>query len=140
MMKKNNSVQAMLERIGGGQLQEHFAQEGTKVAQRKSLPHAADDIYSYSYCIVIGGLAALADGILDNMFRKEMQEIHKELEPEEQLLRENMVKDYLNEQGLNPESGPTMSMDYYKDLNEELDLKSGFKLRPSNHRILNHTA
>ena len=137
-MAHKDSVQAMLERVGGTQLQTQFAQHKSRVAPRKSLPHATEDVYSYSYCIIVGGLAALADGTLDYLFRSEMQQTHKELGPEEQQALEDKVSDYLKEQGLKPTSGPTMSMDYYKGLNEHLNLSDGFKLRPANHRILNH--
>lgn len=137
-MTQQDPVQAMLERIGGTQLQTQFAQHITRIAPRKSLPHAREDVHSYSYCIVVGGLAALADGMLDHLFRSEMQQTHQELGPEEQQTLENKVNNYLKEQGLKPASGPSMGMDYYEDLNEQLNLRDGFKLRPANHRILNH--
>ncbi|EJC62452.1 hypothetical protein QWA_10304 [Alcaligenes faecalis subsp. faecalis NCIB 8687] len=137
-MTQADPVQAMFERMGGTQLQAQFAQHKTQIAPRKALPHAKEDVYSYSYCILVGGLAAVADGLLDYLFRSDMQQTHRELGPEEQQALEIKVNDYLKEQGLKPDSGPTMGMDYYADLNEQLNLRNGFKLRPANHRILNH--
>ncbi|OXR48179.1 hypothetical protein PuT2_14250 [Pusillimonas sp. T2] len=138
-MSVQDPVQAMLERMGGTQLQRQYQTHAATIAPRKRLPNAESDIYSYSYCIVVGGLAAVADALLDRMFRAAMDEKHKLLSPNEQQLRENAVQDYLVTESLKPDTGPTMGMDYYEKLNEELRLSDGFKLRPANHRILNHT-
>lgn len=138
-MADSSSVQDMLERIGGSQLKSQYASCKKQTPIRKALPNANEDIYSYSYCIIIGGLAALSDGMLDNMFRAEMVEKHRLLSPEEQNIKEKAVNEYLKKEGLKPESGPSMGMDYYAELNEELNLPPGFKLRPKNHRILNHS-
>lgn len=138
-MTAADPVSQMLKRIGGPQLQQQFKQHESATALRKPLPHANADAYSYSYCVVVGGIAALSDGLLDYSFRAEMAKTHRLLDPEEQVKQEKAVKNYLKEQGLKPDSGPTMGMDYYEGLNDRLKLRSGFKLRAHNHRILNHS-
>ncbi|MEG1347341.1 MAG: hypothetical protein RSD49_04750, partial [Hafnia sp.] len=127
--------------IGGQQLVSSW--EETRVATAvKALPSSEIDNLSLGYAIAIGGMATAVDAVLDKAFRNKMYETHRERSPEEQNLLEKTVEDIMKELGI-PAGGekgdPDMAMDWYKTLNEILNLKSGFKLRPSNHRMVNHT-
>lgn len=127
--------------IGGQQLVNSW--EETRAATAvKALPSSEIDNLSLGYAIAIGGMAAAVDAILDKAFRNKMHETHRERTPEEQTLLEKTVEDIMKELGI-PAGGdkgdPDMAMDWYKTLNEILNLRSGFKLRPANHRMVNHT-
>lgn len=135
----DDSLEAMLKRVGGSELVSQYEKHSKNFKPNKQLPHADADAYSYSYCVIVGGLAALADTLIDQSFRLNMNETHRLLDPEEQNIREKAVQDLLKTQNLKPSSGPAMSMDFYDQLNDSLNLQSGFKLRAKNHRILNHT-
>jgi hypothetical protein len=126
--------------IGGTQLVGQF-QASLLVTAVKPLPTAELDGLSIGYAMVIGGLATTADLILDQAFRQEMATKHAQVDPKTQAELESRVKKRLEELGVNPtdKGKPGMAMDWYQKLNEDLGLKSPFRLRPGNHRILNHT-
>ena len=125
--------------LGGKQLVERFNAR-VLAEPAKPLPRAEIDGFSIGYAVAIGGIATTIDLILDKAFRDEMQEQHKELPAKEREALERKIKKRLEELGLGTEKGqPGMGMDWYELLNEALGLKSPYQLRPSNHRILNHT-
>ncbi|WP_427144068.1 hypothetical protein ACQCLI_12775 [Pseudomonas nitroreducens] len=127
--------------IGGTELVESWKaiQANTPLMR---LPSAELDGLSLGYAVAIGGAAAALDIMLDKAFRKEMHDIHRERSPEEQAALEKNVENIMEELGI-PAGGdkgdPDTAMDWYRTLNDLLKLKDGFKLRPANHRILNHT-
>jgi hypothetical protein len=135
-----NDIEATLAEIGGQEMVDEYRR---KLAEpiAKPLPHASIDSFSIGYAMVIGAGACALDLILDNAFRQDMLDKHSEI-TDDALQREleKKVKDKLKELGLESDSGlPGMSMDWYEELNDALGLKSPYRLRPSNHRILNHT-
>lgn len=135
-----SEFEKMLSEIGGDQMVKQFHRnlDSTPV---KALPNAEVDGFSIGYAMLIGGLATTADLLLDKAFRDDMANHHAQLDPKAQADLELKVKKRLEELGLMPEKGqPGMAMDWYQKLNEELGLKSPYRLRPSNHRILNHTS
>jgi len=136
-----DEIEKALAEIGGSELVAAWHGEHDQISVTP-LPTAYLDSLSIGYAVVIGSVAAALDIALDQAFRTEMAERHRLLPTEEQYAREKVVKKRLRELGVYPEDmkgKPNMAMDWYKDLNEELGLRSPFKLRPANHRILNHT-
>jgi hypothetical protein len=134
-----DEIERALAELGGSQLVDRF-RENVLANPAKPLPKSEIDGFSIGYAIAIGGIAVVIDLVMDNAFRDEMQGVHKELSPKEQQALERKIKAQLEELGLKPETGqPGMAMDWYQKLNEALGLKSPYQLRPSNHRILNHT-
>jgi hypothetical protein len=130
----------ILAEIGGSQMVEQF-QARVLATPPKPLPTTEIDNFSVGYAMVIGALATTADLILDQAFRQEMATKHAQVDPKTQAELEARVKKRLEELSVNPtdKGKPGMAMDWYQKLNEDLGLKSPFRLRPRNHRILNHT-
>lgn len=127
--------------IGGKTLVSSYQQIEAKT-EVISLASADLDSIAVGYSLAIGAAASALDLILDRAFRNEMQELHRERSPEEQSVLEKSVADLMKDLKI-PAGGdkgdPDMAMDWYKTLNDILNLKKGFRLRPANHRILNHT-
>ncbi len=136
----DTEIEKTLARIGGRRLVSSWHEEHSRTAV-VSLPTTEIDAFSIGYAIVIGSLATAADLILDKAFREDMQERHRLLSPDEQKSLEDAVKKRMEALGVKPEGKgmPGMAMDWYEKLNDELGLKSPYRLRPSNHRMLNHT-
>lgn len=134
-----NDFERSLARMGGSELVDRFRSRlATNPA--KPLPSADLDGFSIGYAMLIGLLATAVDIILDKAFRQEMAEKHKLLDAKAQAELEKKVKKRLEELGLTPDKGlPGMGIDWYEKLNDALGLKPPFRLRPANHRILNHT-
>lgn len=135
-----DDTEATLLEIGGQEMVDEYRRLLAE-PMTKPLPHASIDSFSIGYAMVIGAGASALDLILDNAFRQDMQDRHAEITDDKvQQKLEKKVKDRLKELGLESDTGlPGMSIDWYEKLNEALGLKSPFRLRPSNHRILNHT-
>lgn len=134
-----NDFERSLAKIGGSELVDRF-QARVVSNPAKPLPTAELDGFSIGYAMVIGGLASAVDIILDKAFREEMAEKHQKLDAKARMELEKKVAKRLDELGLNTEKGQEgMAMDWYDKLNEALGLKPPFRLRPANHRILNHT-
>jgi hypothetical protein len=136
-----NEIESAFRGIGGSQLVDSWRQchEQTSVVR---LPTAYADNLSAGYAMALGGIAAVADIIMDQAFRADMSEKHRLLSPEEQAELENGVNQRMKDLGVYPDdlpNQPKMAMDWYQELNEELGLNSPYRLRPGNHRILNHT-
>lgn len=135
-----DNIEATLLEIGGQEMVDEYRKRLAKPIT-KPLPHASIDSFSIGYAMVIGAGACALDVILDNAFRQDMLDKHSEI-TDDTLQRdlEKRVKDKLKDLGLETEKGqPGMAMDWYEELNDALGLKSPYRLRPSNHRILNHT-
>lgn len=128
-----------LEEIGGTELWDSYESvcETTTVA---TLPTAYFDGVSFAYAAAVGAFAAAADHLLDAAFRQEMEDTHHKRSPEEQRKLEEAVDQVMRDYDI-PVGGGTGEarsvMDWYGELNKVL--KDGYKLRPKNHRILNHT-
>lgn len=152
-----DEIEAALREIGGNRLVNQW-QRQHELTPVKQLPTAYLDKFSLGYAIALGAIATSIDLIMDQAFRDEMGRVHQELGPEDQAAFEQAVTKRMEELGVVPdkekvhdalrEAGvevhpstlPDIGMDFYlKWLNDELNLKSGFKLRGHNHRILNHT-
>lgn len=134
-----DEIEAMLRRVGGDEMVGDWTQvhAATPVAP---LPSASLDALSVGYAIALGGLAAVVDVAMDSAFRADMAERHRLFGPEEQAAREKAVSQRLKDLGVYPDDQqPKMAMDWYQGLNDDLGLRSPYRLRPSNHRILNHT-
>lgn len=135
-----DEIEAELAKLGGRQMVDRFR---TLVAENpaKLLPRAEIDGFSIGYSVLIGGVATAIDVMLDKAFREEMTEKHRQLTAKEQEELEKKVKKRMEELGLKPDGKgmPGMAMDWYEKLNDELGLESPYRLRPANHRILNHT-
>lgn len=127
--------------IGGSELVSSW-EEIKATTPVKRLPSSEIDNLSLGYALAIGSMAAAVDVVLDKMFRSKMHETHRERSPEEQAELEKSVEDIMKELGI-PGGGdkgdPDMAMDWYRKLNEVLNLKSKFKLRPANHRMVNYS-
>lgn len=135
-----DSIEATLLEIGGQEMVDEYRNQLAKPIA-KPLPHTGIDTFSIGYAMVIGAGACALDLILDNAFRQDMLDKHSEITDDAvQRELEKKVKDRLKELGLESDSGlPGMSIDWYEKLNDALGLKPPYRLRPSNHRILNHT-
>lgn len=135
-----DDTEATLLEIGGQEMVDEYRRLLAE-PMTKPLPHASIDSFSIGYAMVIGAGASALDLILDNAFRQDMQDRHAEITDDKvQQKLEKKVKDRLKELGLESDTGlPGMSIDWYEKLNEALGLKSPFRLRPSNHRILNYS-
>lgn len=137
----NPDIAKRLASIGGSELVNSWEEIRTTMQLRR-LPSIEIDNLSLGYALAIGGMAAAIDVVLDKIFRAKMHEKHRERTPEEQEALEKTLEDIMKELGI-PAGGdkgdPDMAMDWYKKLNEVLNLKSKFKLRPANHRMVNHT-
>lgn len=135
-----DDIEASLLEIGGQEMVDEYRKQLSKPIA-KPLPHAGIDSFSIGYAMVIGAGACALDLILDKAFRQDMLDKHSEITDDAlQLQLEKKVKDRLKELGLESDKGlPGMSMDWYEELSDALGLKTPFRLRPSNHRILNHT-
>lgn len=134
-------IKKELQAIGGQQLSSSWE----KVREETPgliLPASVTDAVSLGYATAIGAFAAAVDVIMDNNFRKEMEETHRERTPEEQKILEVASEQAMADANV-PTGGeagdPGCAMDWYRTMNEELQLRDGHKLRPKNHRILNHT-
>lgn len=135
----DDEFERALANMGGRQLVDRFHARAL-ANPAKPLPKSEIDSFSIGYAVAIGGIATVIDLVLDKAFRDEMQENHKELSPKEQAELEAKVKALQKKLGVESDKGlPGMGMDWYAWLNEALGLKSPYQLRPSNHRILNHT-
>lgn len=136
----DDEIESALRDIGGDALVGAWRDqhERTSVA---ALPTAYADGISTGYALALGAVAAVIDVALDRAFRAEMAERHRELPPEEQAKREAAVNLRMKELGVDTAGNgqPKMAMDWYQQLNDELGLRSPYRLRPRNHRILNHT-
>jgi hypothetical protein len=134
-------IEKRLAAIGGAELVRSWECTRDSTAL-KALPSSEMDNLSLGYSLAIGGMAAAIDALLDKAFRNKMHETHRERNPEEQATLEKTVEELMKELGI-PAGGekgdPDMAMDWYRTLNEILNLRSGFKLRPANHRMVNHT-
>lgn len=137
----NVDIAKRLAAIGGSELVSSWV-EIKASTPIKRLPSSEIDNLSLGYALAIGGIAAAIDVILDKMFRSKMHETHRERSPEEQAELEKSVEDIMKELGI-PAGGekgdPDIAMDWYTKLNKVLNLKSKFRLRPANHRMVNHT-
>ncbi|MFK4132243.1 hypothetical protein ACI2KR_08110 [Pseudomonas luteola] len=137
----NAEIESVLSRIGGGELVNNWQEVHAKTVVYR-LPTASIDSLSIGYSIALGGIASIIDVLMEISFRAEMAELHAE-DAEKQTALEERVKELMEalgiEAGGNESGDPHMAMDWYRHLNELLGLESPYKLRPSNHRILNHT-
>jgi hypothetical protein len=137
----DEEIEVALRQIGGNQIVTAWRQryEETQVA---GLPTAYADTLSGGYAFLLGGIATVVDLFLDHQFRAEMAEKHRLLSAEEQAKLEEAVTQRMKDAGVYPDNlsnQPKMAMDWYQRLNDELGLTSPYRLRPANHRILNHT-
>ena len=76
-------IKKELEAIGGRQLTSSW-EKVREETPSLILPTSATDAVSLGYATAIGAFAAAVDVIMDNSFRKEMEETHRERTPEEQ--------------------------------------------------------
>lgn len=133
-------IKKRLATLGGDDLINTY--ESVKSSQQvMRLPSSETDSLSIGYAVIIGTFAAIVDVIMDSMFREEMEKKHRERTPEEQAVLEAEAKKAMEEAGVEPggeDGDPDSAMDWYRTLNEEMELRQGHKLRPKNHRILNH--
>ena len=133
-----DEIEATLRRIGGDKLVENWrGLDATTIAP--ALPSASLDTLSLGYAMALGSMAAVIDASLDAAFRAEMADRHRyDLGREAEL--KVKVNERLKDLGVYPDGKqPKMAMDWYQSLNEDLGLHSPYRLRPSNHRIVNHT-
>jgi hypothetical protein len=136
-----DEIEAIMAEIGGTEMVESY-RKNLSATEDKPLPHASVDALGVGYSMVVGATACALDLILDNAFRQDMLDKHSEITDDKvQQELEKRVKDKLDELGVKPDvkGQPGMAMDWYAELNEKLGLKPPYRLRPSNHRILNHT-
>lgn len=135
-----DDIEAIMAEIGGMEMVASY-RKNLAATEEKPLPHANIDALAIGYSMVVGATACALDLILDNAFRQEMLDKHSEITDDKvQQELEKRVKDRLDELGAKPDvkGQPGMAMDWYAELNDKLGLKSPYRLRPSNHRILNH--
>lgn len=134
-----NEILAALEEIGGHELVESFGKTHA-VTTVTAPPTAYFDGVSFGYAATVGAFATALDFVLDAAFREEMEQTHRQRTPEEQSKLEAAVTKVMKDHNIPSGGGPgepNTGMDWYSELNKVL--KDGFKLRPANHRILNHT-
>lgn len=152
----NDEIEASFRRMGGDRLVTQWHREYDLTPVNR-LPTAYLDKFSLGYAVALGAIATSIDLVMDQAFRDEMTEVHRELTPEEQAAFEGAVKRRMKELGIvpdkqkvqealqeagidvDPKTLPDVGMDFYLGwLNDALGLKVGYKLRGQNHRILNH--
>jgi hypothetical protein len=151
-----DEIEKSLREIGGDRLVRQWQRDYDLTPVRR-LPTAYLDKFALGYALALGAIAASIDLVMDQAFRDEMVDVHRELTPDEQAAFETAVKkrmeglgvvpdkqkvqEALQEAGVNvdPKTLPDLGMDFYLGwLNNALGLKTGSKLRGQNHRILNH--
>src|SRR5690606_4060009 len=134
-------IKKELEAIGGRQLSSSW-EKVREETPNLILPTSVTDAVSLGYATAIGAFAAAVDVIMNNNFRKEMEETHRERTPEEQKAFEAAIAQAMADANVpagGEDGSPECAMDWYRTMNEELKLRAGHKLRPKYHRILNHT-
>ncbi|AUG53486.1 hypothetical protein [Thalassospira marina] len=152
-------IEKTLREIGGDRLARQWQREHEQTPVKR-LPTAYLDKLALGYAIALGAMAASIDLVMDQVFRDEMAEIHRDLTDDPQAKKnfEDAAKQKMEELGVSPtkeqkeeirrkleevgvtvdpRSIPDSAMDFYCWLNEKLGLDS--PLFPNNHRILNHT-
>jgi hypothetical protein len=154
-----DEIATSLREIGGDRLVRQW-QMTYDLTPVNRLPTAYLDKFALGYAVALGAIATSIDLVMDQAFRDEMAEVHRELKDDKQEISEQdkhekavetrmkehdvvpdkeAVQKTLHEADVDvhPQTLPDLGMDLYQGwLNKVLTMR--YKLNGLNHRILNH--